>query len=758
MPTKAYRFGVTGMHCSSCAQLITNRLKKIPDISDVSASYATEQLSFKTGKLNLSKLQREMSEIGYGLITEPESKSDSDVKHQPNSTAGETKMMDHMNHDMGTEAGWESLLPAAGFTFVIMMYEILSQRLGLPTLPWPMIWLKFFWWLIASYALLGPGKQFVTAVGRFFKIGVANMDTLVGFGTLTAYLYSTLGLFFPLKLAEFGLPPDSYFDVTIVVIAFVLLGKHLEGLAKAKTGEALRALTKLQAKNALVIRNGTEEMTDIEAVQIGELIKVKAGEKIPLDGMIIEGQSSVDESLLTGESLPILKQVGEAVLGGSLNQEGVLIIKTTKTGQSGFLHQVVELVLSAQASKAPIERLADQISAWFVPAVLILAVASFGGWLFLGTASLAVNLSLAIHSLVGVLVIACPCALGLATPTAMIVAMGKAAGKGILIKDAATIERLSKVTAVVTDKTGTLTVGKPKLQSIIVANKKYTIDKVLELAAGLESGSTHPLSHAITTELAAKKLAKLEFKAVKHQVGVGVVGEFKAQKYWIGGRGMLGLQKVKQLAENSVKPGEMLLYLGQGKDLLASFVLADELKTNAAIAVRELKSLGLEVSLLSGDRQTTADLMASLVGIEKVQAEANPESKLVFVKQLQSEGKIVAMVGDGVNDAPALAQADVGIAMSTGSDSALATAGLTLLHGDLLKLAQSIKLARKTMTVVRQNLFWAFIYNIIGIPLAAGWLYPVFGWLLNPAFAGLAMAMSSVSVVSNSLRLKWVKI
>lgn len=749
---KEYRFGVTGMHCASCAQLITKRLKKLPGLEDVSASYATEQLQFKTEKLDLAEIKHQMSEIGYGLA-ETSLAMINPTENTPN---------DHMNHDMAGmdhASNWQALLPMAGLTFVIMIYELLAQRLSwLPVLPWPMVWLEFFWWLVASYALISPGKQFVAAVARFFKIGQANMDTLVGLGTLTAYIYSTLGLFFPSKFFELGLPTDSYFDVTIVVIAFVLLGKHLEGLAKAKTGEALRALTKLQVKTALVIRNGHEEMIEIELVQIGELIKVKAGEKIPLDGIVVTGQSSVDEALLTGESLPILKHLGDTVLGGSLNQEGVLTIKTTKTGQSGFLHQVVELVLAAQASKAPIERLADQISAWFVPAVLILALVSSGGWLIFGGASLASNLSLAIHSLVGVLVIACPCALGLATPTAMIVAMGKAAGKGILIKDAATIERLSKVTAIVTDKTGTLTVGKPKLQSIILVSKHHNLDQVLELAAGLEAGSTHPLSHAITAELTAKKLANLEFKSVKHQVGIGVMGDYKSQPYWIGGETMLELQKAKQTEQLEIKPGEMLLYLGLGQELLASFILADELKPSAISAVKELKNLGLKVSLLSGDRKKTAELMAKLVGIEKVQAEVNPADKLVFIKKLQAAGEVVAMVGDGVNDAPALAQADVGIAMSTGSDSALATAGLTLLHGDLHKLGQSIILARKTMSVVRQNLFWAFGYNVIGIPLAAGWLYPVFGLLLNPAFAGLAMAMSSVSVVSNSLRLKWVKV
>ncbi len=749
--SKSYHFALTGMHCASCAQLITNRIKKLPGLERVSASYATEQLTFESAKPDLQAVKNELSDIGYGLV-EPKSEGiDQETMDG----------MDHMNHSAATDdsAGWQILLPMAGFTFIVMMLETLSKQVWwLPVLPWPMAWLQFFWWLVASYALLGPGKQFVAAIGRFAKKRVANMDTLIGFGTVTSYLYSTLGYFFPGKFAQLGLPSDSYFDVSIVVVAFVLLGKHLESLAKQKTGEALRALTKLQAKSALVIHGGKEELVDVESVQVGEFVKVRAGEKIPLDGVVVEGVSSVDESLLTGESLPILKQVDEIVLGGSLNQEGVLIIKTTKTGQSGFLHQVIELVLSAQASKAPIERLADQISAWFVPIVLILAVSSAIGWLILGNSGQNLNVSFAIHALVGVLVIACPCALGLATPTAMIVAMGKAASKGILIKDAATIERLSKVTAVVTDKTGTLTVGQPKLQRIELVDKKLQSNEVLRLAAGLESGSTHPLSHAIMEELKDKKLTAMHFTAIKHQVGVGMVGDAKKVSYWIGGETMVAQQHAQIKSEVEIKPGEMVLNLGSGKQLLAQFVLADELKATAIPAVQQLKKMGLQLALLSGDRQKTAQLMADLVGIEQIKAQVTPEDKLTFIKQLQQQGEVVAMVGDGVNDAPALAQADVGIAMSTGSDSALATAGLTLLHGDLHKLSQSIILARQTMSVVKQNLFWAFAYNVVGIPLAAGWLYPFLGALLNPAFAGIAMALSSVSVVGNSLRLRGMKV
>jgi len=622
--------------------------------------------------------------------------------------------------------------------------------------------------LFATYILFVVGKPYLLGFYRFLRYGKANMDTLIGIGTGAAFIYSFAVTAFEDVLKPFVNVDATYYDVTIIVITFIALGKYLEARSKLKTGDAIEKLLNLQAKTALVIRDEKEIEIPIGEVKHGDLIVVKPGAKIPVDGIITNGKSFVDESMVTGEPMPVQKKVGDSVVAATLNTTGAFTFKATKVGGETLLAQIIKMVEEAQGSRAPIQALADKISGIFVPIVLVISFITLGTWLLLGTQYFGFSqaLSYGLVSFVGILVIACPCALGLATPTAIIVGVGKGAKEGILIKDAATLEKLHQADTVVVDKTGTITVGKPTLVDIQNFSGLQD-DELISILATLEKKSEHPIAHAIT-DYAEEKLARRggnikisepdDFEIIE---GKGIRGVIDGKEYFAGN---VKLVQNLNLSFDSVKleqyttQGKTPVVIATTEKVLGFVAVADEIKKESKQAILDLHKLGIKVVMLTGDDEKAAKYIASLVGIDDVVAHVLPVDKLSKIKKLQEEGRIVAMAGDGVNDAPALAQADVGIAMGTGTDVAIESAGITLLHGDISKLVKAIKLSKITMRGIKQNLFWAFVYNIIGIPLAAGVFYPIFGWLLSPVFAGFAMAMSSVSVVGNSLRIKSKKL
>lgn len=627
------------------------------------------------------------------------------------------------------------------------------------------ILMEFFHHLLpifATYSLFVIGLPYIKGMIRFFRYFVADMDSLVGIGTSIAFIYSFIITAFETSLEGLINVEQTYYDVTIVVIAFITLGKYLEARSKLATGEAIEKLVHLQAKNALVIRNGIEVEIPIEEVVIDDIVIVKPGQKIPIDGVVVEGNSSVDESMLTGESLPVDKQIGDPVVGATMNKQGYLKIQVTKIGQDTVLSHIIKLVESAQGSKAPIERMADKVSALFVPIVFGVAILVFVTWISIGSPFIGFSQAFIIGmlSFVGILVIACPCAMGLATPTAIIVGVGKAAQNGILIKNAENLEKFSSVNYVVMDKTGTLTHGEPAVTDV-VAIQETDENRILQIAGSLEVKSEHPLGKAIIDDVKLKNIDILSVEEFTNIEGKGVEGIVESRKYFAG--------NVRLAREMNVNIDESLIqeYTAQGKtpiiviadNTVQGYIfVADTIKEQAIQTVKDLHKLGVKVAMLTGDNKQTADYIAKQIGIDHVVAEVLPKYKAEEIAKIQQSGNVVAMVGDGINDAPALAAADVGVAMGTGTDVAIESAGVTLLSGDISKLPTSIRIARATMKVVKQNLFWAFFYNVVGIPIAAGALYPFFGILLNPAFAGAAMGFSSVSVVLNSLRLKRINL
>jgi Cu2+-exporting ATPase/Cu+-exporting ATPase len=616
--------------------------------------------------------------------------------------------------------------------------------------------------VLATIFLFWIGKPYLNGVVRFVRFKVANMDTLIGLGTLVAYLYSTIITLLPPVRDLLRVPEYTYFDVTIVVIGFITFGKYLEMRSKKKTGDAIEKLLNLQAKTALVIREGKEKEISINEVIHGDLIIVKPGAKIPVDGVVTEGSSFIDEAMITGEPMPVEKKIGDNVVAGTINTNSTFTFKATKVGSETLLSHIVKMVEEAQNSKAPIQALADKISSVFVPIVLVFSFITLASWILIGTQYIGFSqaLSFGLTSFVAILIIACPCALGLATPTAIIVGVGKGAREGILIKDAATLEKLHKVDTVVVDKTGTITIGKPTLTSI-KNHSKLEDEKIISILSTLESKSEHPIAHAVVEYAKNNSIQNSEIKDFEIIKGKGLKGEIDNVVYFAGNTKLISDLKLSfdsiSIEEETLQ-GKTPIILATEKEVLGVFMVADAIKAEALQAIKDIHKLGIKIVMLTGDNKNTANAIAKEVGIDEVVAEVLPEDKLKIIKELQAQGKIVAMAGDGVNDAPALAQADVGIAMGTGTDVAIETAGITLLGGDISKIVKAIHLSKITMNGIKQNLFWAFFYNIIGIPLAAGVFYPIFGWLLNPVFAGLAMALSSVSVVSNSLRIKTKKL
>jgi len=751
---------VKGMHCASCSATIEKTFKKVVGVESAEVNYGTEKakVTFDPDKTNPEYLSKQIEPLGYSLEI---AQTASEMGMSENEHAEHLGLNQSKKEKLAELAGMKRMvltaLPLAVISIFIMTWDLLAEAGSVSEMS--PFWSEFFHHLLpimATYMLFVVGKPYLLGFYRFFRYGKANMDTLIGIGTSAAVLYSFVVTAFEESLRPYLNVDATYYDVAIVVIAFITLGKYLETRSKVKTGDAIEKLLNLQAKTALVVRDGVEVEMSISDVMHGDVIIVKPGSKIPVDGVLVSGTSYVDEALVTGEPMPVSKSVGDSVVAGTINTTGTFTFKATKVGSETLLSQIIKMVEEAQGSKAPIQALADKISSVFVPIVLVLSFISLGLWLVIGTGyfGFAQALSYGLVSFVGILVIACPCALGLATPTAIIVGVGKGAREGILVKDAATLEKLHKVTAVVVDKTGTLTRGKPEVVSM-------SDESVLSILASLESKSEHPIAHAIL-ELAKSKNVELldvtNFESIK---GKGLKGIIEGTEYFAGNTSLmreLNLDIDAQALEKDTKEGKTPVILATKDKVLSITMIADALKPEAKEAVARLHKMGIKVIMLTGDDANTARFIADQLGIDEVVAEVMPADKLAKIKELQSAGQIVAMAGDGVNDAPALAQADVGIAMSTGTDVAIETAGITLLHGDISKLVKAIRLSKLTMRGIKQNLFWAFIYNIVGIPLAGGAFFPIFGWLLNPVFAGLAMAFSSVSVVGNSLRLKAKKL
>lgn len=755
---------VKGMHCASCASVIKRKLEKLPGVSSCEVNYGTEKarIKFDPGQVSVVMMNQEIDKLGYSLAAghSPHEGHDMMAPVTSDASTKEAKLRDLAKLKNQVRV----VLPMVSISAVLMIWENGAQFLQLWP-PIPVVFMEFFHHLLpvlATFILFVIGLPYLTAVHRFVRHRVANMDTLVGIGTFVAYLYSFVVTAFETVLRPYMNVDQNYYDVTIVVIGFITLGKYLEARSKLQTGEAIEKLVNLQVKKALVLRSGSEVEVAVEDVQVGDILVVRPGQKIPVDGVVSDGKSAIDESMITGEPIPVDKVPGDPVIGGTINKQGSLQLRATKVGNDTMLAQIIRLVEEAQGSKAPIERLADQVSAVFVPAVLALSVIVFLVWFLAGSQFLPLSqaFTLGLLSFVGILVIACPCAMGLATPTAVIVGVGKAAQNGILIKNAESLEKFQAVNFVVLDKTGTITKGIPEVTDVVPV-RSLSETGALQILASLEALSEHPLARAVVGKAKSENIQLVKVNGFSALEGKGLKGTINGLEYFAGNLKLVSDLKLRldtEMVNKLTSQGKTPVILLTKKQILAVIGISDTIKDEARETVFRLHKLGLKVAMLTGDHQKTAEYIAEQLGIDRVMAEVLPADKAQEVKKLQGEGYRVAMVGDGINDAPALATADVGVAMGTGTDVAIESAGITLLGGHISKLAQSIILARATMSIIRQNLFWAFFYNVIGIPVAAGVLYPFTGLLLSPAIAGAAMAFSSVSVVANSLRLKVMKI
>lgn len=735
-------YKIKGMHCASCAGIIEKTLSKTGGVTSASANYGNESvhLLFDESTVSPSELSKKIEPLGYSLVLEEDSK---------NKNENATEILKIKSKLMVA-------IPIAIISLLMMIFEVLLKYKIVGEMNQIVEKITYYSMpVLATYVLFSIGKPYLFGVYRFFRYGKANMDTLVGIGTGLAYVFSLFVVIFSNTLLK-NLPNvvHTYFDVTIIVVTFITLGKYLEIKSKIKTGDAIKKLLNLQAKTALVVRDGIEKEISINEVVHGDIVIVKPGSKIPVDGILVEGSSYVDESMITGEPMPVHKNINDSVSSGTINTTGTFNFKATKIGSETLLAQIIKMVEEAQGSKAPIQALADKISSIFVPIVLIIALLSLVVWISFG------YISFGLISFVSVLVIACPCALGLATPTAIIVGVGKGAKEGILIKDAATLQKLYKVDTIILDKTGTITKGKPTLVDIKNFSKMKD-EEFLSILFSLENKSEHPIAHAVVNSSKENNLSTLNILNFKNIEGKGISGTINGIEYFIGNKKLIEDLKIDfdaSILEQYTQEGKTPVIVANRQNVIGFVVVADEIKNGAKESLSNLHKLGVKIIMVTGDDQNTAKYISSLVGIDEVVAHALPGDKLEKIKALQKQGHIVAMAGDGVNDAPALAIADVGIAMGTGTDVAIDSAGIVLLNGDISKIVKAVKLSRITMKGIKQNLFWAFFYNVIGIPLAAGLFYPLFGWLLNPIFAGGAMALSSVSVVSNSLRIKSKKL
>lgn len=712
---------IGGMSCASCASNIEKSIAKIPGVSEVSVNFATESGSFEVSSENvLEAIEENILSLGYSINKE-------------NTHSENFKEEDFIKFLISFFLSIILFLFAMG---PLMHYpdHLTNWRIqGFLALP---IWL----WI---------GISFQKSVLHFLKTGQSNMNTLIGLGTSAAFIYSAFITIFNKLSVELGLTQTVYFEAVGFIISFVFLGQFFEKKAKRKAKEALDALLRMGAKKATIIFDGIEKSVDISEVEIGNIVRVRPGEKVAVDGVIIKGSSSVDESMISGEPLPVFKVEGDTLFAATINNEGVLDYRATKIGKDTFLAHIVQFVESAQNSKPEIQRYADRISSIFVPIVIVISLITFFAWFFLGPEP---RWGVSLSNLIAVLVIACPCALGLATPTAVVVATGKASQKGLLIGGGEVIEKATKIDAIIFDKTGTLTIGKPK----VIYYSSHDNDKeVLSDIASIESFSEHPISKAIVGYVVDLEIALQEPDLFEIVAGKGIKAEINNKEYVIGSKKLLEENGIA--INNDFSNSDIIgtkVYVAKGKKHIAELVIGDEIKEQAKDVVSHLHELGIETWLITGDNEIVANSVAKKLGIKHVVGNALPMDKLEYVKKLQADGKKVCMLGDGVNDAPALSLSDLSMAMGTGTDVAMNASDVTIISGDLSKVVTFLELSRKTMRVIKENLFLSMVYNTLLIPVAAGVLYPINGWLLPPVLASVAMGLSSISVVSNSLRIR----
>lgn len=730
---------VLEMSCAVCAASVESTVRALKGVREATVNFAagTLNVEYDPSEITPKQMQEAVQAIGYDMIVDEEN-------------ASELQEQEQRKHYLS-----------------LRRRTLWSWIFCIPLMLLGMVWMHESWSPWVQLALTVPvlfvfGRNFYVTGWRQARHRKANMDTLVALSTSIAFLFSLFNTLFPQVWYDRGLEPHVYYEAAAMIVAFVLLGKTLEERAKGSTSSAIRKLMGLQPKTArLVEADGSEREVPIAQLKPGDRISVRPGERIPVDGTVVEGSSYVDESMISGEPLPVSKKAGGKVLAGTINQRGSFVLEAKQVGTGTVLARIVQMVQEAQGSKAPVQRIVDRVSAVFVPTVIGISILTFAVWMIMGGTS---SLTYALLSAVSVLVIACPCALGLATPTALMVGIGKAAEHHILIKDAFALENLCRIDTVVLDKTGTLTEGKPTVTDWLWLAPSDEVAGLKSVLLAAEMKSEHPLAAAIVTALQDSGVETVETERFVSLTGRGIEVRIMGSDYWIGSRSLAG-EHLPGIPDSAVgqadswqEAGKSVIWYGRGAELLALAAIADPVKSTSAEAIAELRRMGIEVHMLTGDGRKTAAAVAEDLGLTSFEAEVMPDDKEQYIKDLQSQGCRVAMVGDGINDSQALARADVSVAMGKGTDIAMDVAMVTLMTSDLMLLPKAVTLSRQTVRLIRQNLFWAFIYNLIGIPLAAGALYPAYGILLNPMLASAAMAFSSVSVVLNSLRLKWSKL
>lgn len=744
--TETITIGVTGMSCASCVNKVEKKLIGTEGVLSASVNFAAEQamIEYLPEMLSRNDLRSIIKNLGYDTLDTSE--DDDPVEREK---LGRERTLRTLKVKFTT--GLALLIP--------MLLLVHWENLGLAKILPLTKQTNFLLQLILQIPIqFWVGRQFFEGAWKALKHKTSDMNTLIALGTGAAFIYSVLVTFFPSLFAAEGLVADVYFDTAGVIIVLILLGRLLETRAKGQTSEAIKKLVGLQAKTATILKNGSEVEIPMENVAIGDQVVVRPGEKIPVDGVVIQGSSTIDESMVTGESIPVLKHAGDEVIGVTINKTGNFTFEATKVGKDTMLSQIIGMVQDAQGSKPPIARLADVISGYFVPAVIVIAISTFIVWFAFGPEP---ALTYALLNFVAVMIIACPCALGLATPTSIMVGTGKGAEHGVLIRGGESLETAHKLDTIVLDKTGTITKGEPSVTDIVTHNG-FSSDKLLSLAASAEKGSEHPLGEAIVKEAQRKGLDLVSLSNFNAIPGHGISAEIDGTEILLGNQKLMRdrgipFDNLDSRAADLAQQGKTPMFISFDNKCAGIIAVADILKDSSPPAIRKLQKMGIKVVMLTGDNRRTAEAVAKLVGVDQVLAEVLPDEKAEAVSNLQKGGRIVGMVGDGINDAPALVQADVGIAIGTGTDVAIESSDITLISGDLDGVVTAISLSKATIRNIKQNLFWAFAYNTILIPVAAGVLFPLFGVLLNPMFAAAAMGLSSVTVVTNALRLRRFK-
>jgi P-type Cu2+ transporter len=734
---KKETYQVEGMSCASCALSVESMLSTITGVKSARVNYANSSalVEYDTTVTSSTEFVKLIEQIGYSLIIPTEN--------------------DDLNYDEAEKKKLQKAKQKALFS-ILLAFPVFSIAMFFHHMPYGNLIMLLF----TIPIVLWFGRDFYVIAFKQARHGSANMDTLVALSTGTAFLISLFNTFFPSFLLSRGIQPHVYYEAATVIISLILLGRYLEERAKSRTSQSIRKLMDLKVKSAIVIRDGIETLIPVNDVVIGDIIIIRPGEKIPVDGKVISGYSSVDESMITGESIPAEKTAGTYVIGSTFNKTGSLTMVAEKVGKNTMLSQIIEMVKNAQGSKAPVQKLTDKIASVFVPVAISIALLSSLIWYLVGPEPSSTH---AFVTLITVLIIACPCALGLATPTALIVGIGKGAENGILIKNAESLEKARKLDVVVLDKTGTITKGKPDVHEIIWLKSKLDQKIILEEIVAIERKSEHPLAESIVKHFNVSINSQLQIEKFESKTGRGVSAVVNNQQYLIGNYLLMtesgvDIEKEQKYFTEYGLTSQSHVFIARNNKLIGLIIISDQIKSNSRKAIKALQQMNIKVHMLTGDNQETAEAIARQAGVDFYKAELLPQDKLAYIIELQNQGLHVAMVGDGINDSPALAQANVGIAMGQGTDIAIESSDITLVGSDLEKIASAIKLSGLTLHTIKQNLFWAFIYNIIAIPIAAGILYPVNGFLLNPMIAGGAMAFSSVSVVLNSLRLKSKKL